>query len=202
MQEFTGHIRCGSILHSRLVNCLWEQAVKNKEELSRDLGEADLLAKFANEEFPSLPDPPHSTAPVNMLWTNPAGKDAFSSLLPASFWELSANEGVNWNYKTFQHYLRQAWKERFPASLVLHLVQLPTTDLWDALNSGKTYPYQNAIMLLHGQPWRVAFCPRCGKRFVKNKPHQLFCGESCFGPHRRAEKAKHEKQRRKKLKKK
>jgi hypothetical protein len=50
------------------------------------------------------------------------------------------------------------------------------------------YGYQRALMLLYMQPWRLAFCPACGTRYVKTKPQQRFCTDKCFYEKRKADK--------------
>ena len=153
--------------------------MKNKQAMKELLKDAGDLASFANANLPPIDGNP---------WTVPADVEKYSPLFPPSFWNApEIKEGViPWHYKSFQAILREAWTAGFPANLVVRLVQMPTGDINEVADfmNGTTWPYQRVIMFLFVESWRASFCPKCGKRFVKDKPNQRFCSLECFNEYR------------------
>ena len=153
--------------------------MKNKQAMKELLKDAGDLAGFANANFPSIEGGPSVVS---------TDRQKYARLFPTSFWnEPAIIEGViPWHYKTFQAVLRQAWQEGFPANLVVRLVQMPMGDINEVADflNGTTWPYQRAVMFLSAESWRASFCPKCGKRFVKDKPNQRFCSLECFNEYR------------------
>jgi hypothetical protein len=85
-----------------------------------------------------------------------------------------------------QPMIQEMWQTKFPLKSVIVLIGLGNgTALGDELDL-EAYPYQNALMLLRDEPWRAGFCPKCGTRFVKTKPRQVFCSDQCFNVNRKA----------------
>jgi hypothetical protein len=48
----------------------------------------------------------------------------------------------------------------------------------------KVFDLQRAVMFLHVQSWRAAYCVRCGKHFVRAAKGSKFCSEKCFDANR------------------
>lgn len=81
----------------------------------------------------------------------------------------------------FQQVLRLTWEEGFPLESSVLLIT--------GAERGHAYPYQYAVMFLAIEPWRARFCPRCGKRFVADKPARRFCSTACTGNARQGTRA-------------
>lgn len=48
----------------------------------------------------------------------------------------------------------------------------------------QVYDYQIALMFLHDQPWRAAFCVGCSRPFVRATKTSRYCSEACFDSNR------------------
>jgi hypothetical protein len=109
--------------------------------------------------------------------------------------------------ETIQKALQAAWRSGFPTAESISLIGMGghvplnlglkvTPEVAEMLKRmGKefefnVYGFQKAVMFLHVQAWRAAFCPKCGIRFVKTKPQQKFCTDKCFNEGRAAYKRK------------
>jgi hypothetical protein len=77
---------------------------------------------------------------------------------------------------SFKQRLRTAWQHGFPLEVCVRLISSPISPL---LNAFRVWPYQRALMFLTSEPWRARFCPRCGERFVADKPARRFCSGAC-----------------------
>lgn len=48
----------------------------------------------------------------------------------------------------------------------------------------RVYDYQIALMFLHDQPWRAAFCVGCSRPFVRPAKSSRYCSQPCFDANR------------------
>ena len=48
----------------------------------------------------------------------------------------------------------------------------------------RVYDYQIALMFLHDQPWRAAFCLGCSRPFVRATKTSRYCSQACFDSNR------------------
>jgi hypothetical protein len=85
-----------------------------------------------------------------------------------------------------QPWIQDIWRTKFPLQDVIVLIGLGNGTALGGDLDLEAYPYQNALMLLRDEPWRAGFCPKCGTRFVKTKPRQIFCSDQCFNVNRKA----------------
>jgi hypothetical protein len=140
-------------------------------------------------------------------------KQANPEFFPPAFWTgamittytLNSKHGkrvaklrAEWIQKLIQH----AWSQQFPVMESLELISMGgfasegsdnTPDataerrlrLMGVSFGFRVWAFQQAVLLLHVQPWRASFCPKCGNRFVKNKPGDRFCGKVCAGSYRK-----------------
>jgi hypothetical protein len=172
------------------------------EEQQRLIGDAKVLAKFAN--------------------LTPDGVESFRSahpdFFPASWWDYrptnlsDGKRSSKMQWEIVQLNIRDSWLFEFQMPL-LHSVFLLTSVFdpeemdWDenqphpAFVTGsyvlnlESYPYHEVIQWLIGQSWRVKTCLHCKKCFIAEHPKRLFCTNegdtSCFWAHRKAYHQKH-----------
>jgi hypothetical protein len=164
------------------------------EEQQRALATARVLADFANlepdkvESFTTTPKHRGFVPPV--WWTSRVWKEGV---------------GIYASWMQERHLLRKAWAAGFPADMTLklatthrfliaHFLATGTQEEMEAVPQ-KIWPYQRAVLFLHGNPWRAKICLFCGKRFVAEHSKTRFCsyGEpgddnwtpNCFWAHRK-----------------
>jgi hypothetical protein len=147
------------------------------EDKKMNLSCAGILAEFANVD-------PSDALQIDKF------KKKNAEFFPETWWPekrleypatlvKSGYAGPDW--QGYQKVVREAWIEGFPLDLTIRSVTLPGF----LLQHATVYNYQRAVMLLHVQPWRASFCPKCGSRFVRAKPGDRFCGKICAGSHRK-----------------
>jgi rRNA maturation protein Nop10 len=142
------------------------------------LSYATTLARFSNLE-PSQRQ--------SFITANPV-------FFPKTFWPEGSVQPPHgtFTWQDFQLLVRKAWQEHFPPAKSILLISFSwgNQEVVEAMKlmMDQVHPYQEAILFLHGQSWRAAFCPKCGTRFVKSKPQQRFCSEKCFRENRKANK--------------
>jgi hypothetical protein len=112
----------------------------------------------------------------------------YSDFVPFTWWTPAANVklGKYLSWTPERDRLREAWEAGFPAGKTLELATSPLflmarqADAEELENTPpKIWPYQEAVLFLHANPWRAKFCNNCGRRYVKEKPPQKFCSERC-----------------------
>jgi hypothetical protein len=104
------------------------------------------------------------------------------------------NEKVLW--RLWQKLLQESWTKFSPDRIIALLTMWCSTSESGESSESEVagveiptaYPYQRAVMFLAMQQWRLKFCEECGHRFVKEKPSQRFCSDSCFAESRKAAK--------------
>lgn len=176
------------------------------KEQQRAIGAAKLMAALANLE--------------------PAGVERFRAdhpdFVPQVYWTGESvhapNLPISWMQE--RNLLREVWVAGFPTDKTLELI---TTNLFfvakihasrswmaqvekniakyiqmpDVTPPQKTWPYQDAVMFLHVNPWRAKTCEWCGRRFIAEHPKARFCGSGttfndCFWAWRKTYKKKNQ----------
>jgi hypothetical protein len=161
----------------------------------QELANAETLVEFAN--------------------LDESGVDVFrakhSDFAPAPWWTYK--KGAQW--KMNQRWLREAWDLRFDLGMfrlmrLLESVFDPDNDILpphpeDAHPQtfvsvsdmrDEFYPYQQAVMFLKDENWRVRVCG-CGKRYVADHPRRKYCSIACPLWHDEQEKRAHSEHRKK-----
>ena len=105
---------------------------------------------------------------------------------------INTDEKAVW--RLWEKFLRESWTKLSPDRIIALLTRWASR----AAESSETevagvdipiaYPYQRAVMFLALEPWRAAFCEKCGQRFVKEKPARRYCSDTCFQESRKASK--------------
>jgi hypothetical protein len=92
--------------------------------------------------------------------------------------------------------LREAWRTGFHDANVFQLLGFSIGESEDYLSQafarltetkGKSplavfhpdFPFHRVILALHRASWRIEVCKKCGKRFLKDKKNQRYCGVPC-----------------------
>jgi hypothetical protein len=116
-----------------------------------------------------------------------------STFFPEKFWEDKVRQvppGVSMTaqpqlpsidlWKGWQTVLLDAWRRGFPLSEVTRLLVAPVIREVDVLSSLSEHPYQRALLVVAGEPWRARFCAKCGAPFAALKANSKFCSAECF----------------------
>jgi hypothetical protein len=154
-----------------------------KVSAKEKLWDAERLARFSNANL---------EAELRSFCRN------HDDFFPRNFWNWSVKsplETVRFLW-AFQRVLQGAWQLGFPLEECVRLISCTAvpdrltgaTDAEPDMSSYPVWPYQRAVMLLGVEPWRARFCPRCGKRFVADKPARRFCSNRCSSGARRLSK--------------
>ena len=108
--------------------------------------------------------------------------------------EAPSIDNVLW--RLWQKFLQESWTKLSPDRIIALLTMWAGTEQSSESSESEVrgrgicipvaYPYQRAVMFLAMEQWRAKFCANCGKRFVKEKPRQKFCGDACFAESRKA----------------
>jgi hypothetical protein len=129
----------------------------------------------------------------------PEGVESFRTAHPdfvPAWWFWSPQGKGQWMRE--RDLVREAWG-KFAADLILRLVTshwftFGTFNRVQVSSQEKEWPYQQAIMFLHINPWRAKTCEWCGKRFIAEHSRARFCSfgvvvdgnpTTCFWAHRK-----------------
>lgn len=169
-----------------------------QDDFREALDLADALATFANLEPDGVP----------------AFREKYPNFAPSGWWEHreldSANE-VRYIWRGEQSRVKHAWQTGFRPDDCVELIvsgaqradlqddiaihdaanELPMDDAEraeffqkHARRQRHIFDYQRAVMFLHVQVWRVAFCLGCSRPFVRSAKGSKYCSQKCFDANR------------------
>ena len=113
----------------------------------------------------------------------PEGVEGFSAAHPdfvPAWWFMAIGGRGKGPWMRERDLIREAWG-KFQADLILRLVTshwftFGTFNRREVSSQEKEWPYQQAVMFLHINPWRAKTCLFCGRRFIAEHPKAKFCG--------------------------
>ena len=109
---------------------------------------------------------------VRAAWRNGFGPDECVALIV---------RGSNYNFMSEGIQKTSELIQRMTVSEVTEWMKDPANFI-----QPKVFDLQRAMMFLHVQSWRAAYCLGCAKHFIRAEKGSKYCGEECFKAARRS----------------